>query len=88
MKIITPGRSQQGWSIETECTGSGNGGGGCNAVLLIEEPDLFRTESHCRDETEVYTTFRCMSCGVETDIDVPGQVAAKLPSKNKWLYNF
>ena len=79
MKILKPGRKQKGWAREAKCTGSGNGDGGCGATLLVEEGDLFRTESHCRDETDYYTTFKCPSCGVLTDLsNVPSNVTANL----------
>ena len=69
MKILKEGRPQRGWAKEFTCTGGGNGGGGCGAKLLVEEGDLFRTESHARDETTAYITFTCCACGVLTDID-------------------
>ena len=68
MKVLREGRCQSGWSKEYKCTGTGNNGGGCGAVLLIEEPDLFRTFRSCIDETEEFTTFKCPQCGVLTDI--------------------
>lgn len=71
MKVLKPGNGAKGWSTETLCTGAGNKGGGCGALLLVEEADLFRTESHCRDETDTYATFCCPECGVLTDIDYP-----------------
>lgn len=40
MKVLRPGRKQKGWSTEAECTGLGNGGGGCGAKLLVEEDDV------------------------------------------------
>ena len=71
MKIITPGRQQKGWAKEFSCTGHGNGGGGCGAVLLVERNDLYRTSSsHYDGSSEHYVTFRCPSCGVETDVNV------------------
>jgi hypothetical protein len=88
MKVLKKGRAQKGWATETVCTGNGNGGGGCEAKLLVEEGDLYRTESHCRDETDVYSTFMCTECKVETDLPdrvVPNQVREKLPSKRRWL---
>jgi len=75
VKILEPGRAQQGWSVETSCTGDGNGGGGCGARLLVEQPDLYLTQSHARDETDTFVTFECAACGVETDLkDVPRNV--------------
>lgn len=76
MRILKPGRKQYGWSTETKCTGSGNGGGGCGALLLVEEGDLYRTQSHHYDgSSESYVTFRCIWCSVETDLrDVPVHV--------------
>lgn len=87
MKVIKEGRKQQGFSLEKECTGKGNGGGGCGAVLLVEGPDFFHTYSSCmgRDE-EWYITFKCPSCGVLTDVDrkeVPF-TPRSLPSKREW----
>lgn len=85
MKVLQPGTGQKGWSKECKCTGDGNGKGGCGALLLVEQPDLFRTESHARDETTYYTTFKCSECGVLTDIVVPSTIAAGLPSKRTWF---
>lgn len=68
MKVVKPGRDQKGWAQEYECTGQGNGGGGCGAVLLVERGDLFYTARHYLSEVETFITFRCMSCKVLTDI--------------------
>lgn len=86
MKVLKKGRKQKGWSTEANCTGHGNGGGGCGAKLLIEESDLYFTFSHARDETERHVTFTCCECGVETDLrDVPGQIQHRLPEKAGWV---
>lgn len=80
MKVIKAGRPQQGWARELTCTGKGNDGGGCGALLLVEIGDVFETQSQCRDETDYYVTFRCPECKVLTDIDNPPsavQAAAK-----------
>lgn len=86
MKVIKPGRRQKGWSVETVCTGTGNGGGGCGAKLLVEEGDLFKTTSQARDETTAYVTFKCSACGVLTDLGErvrpPHRVVAALPVRN------
>jgi hypothetical protein len=62
MKTIEKGRPQKGWSKELRCTGAGNGGGGCGALLLVEKPDIYQ------NEITIYNTFTCKECGVETDI--------------------
>jgi len=69
MKVLEPGRKQNGWAIERRCTGHGNGGGGCNAKLLVEETDLFKTYASVKDETDTFVTFQCPECGSKTDID-------------------
>ena len=76
MKILKPGREQRGWSTEAHCTGRGNGNGGCEAFLLVEEGDLFRTtSSHYDGSNETYVTFRCCACGVLSDLEnVPSSV--------------
>lgn len=82
MKILKPGRPQNGWSKECICTGAGNGMGGCGAVLLVEQTDLYKTYRHCREETDTFITFKCSACGVETDITgVPYNITEKLLSK-------
>ena len=69
MKVIAEGRAQKGWSKEYVCTGEGNGGGGCAAVLLVEFNDLYITHHYdYGGGHDTYTTFRCGACGVETDI--------------------
>lgn len=69
MKILKKGRAQKGWAKEFDCTGSGNGGSGCGAKLLVEQDDVFRTASHHYDgSSEYYNTFKCPCCYVWTDI--------------------
>ena len=76
MRVLKKGRTQSGWSKECICTGKGNGGGGCGALLLVSSSDLYQTASHSYDgSSEYYTTFSCCNCGVETDIsDVPSSI--------------
>lgn len=69
MKVIKPGRKQTGWSKEKTCTGKGNGNGGCGAVLLVEQADIFLTHRHVHVEHDVFHTFKCPCCGVLTDFD-------------------
>lgn len=81
MKIIKPGRQQRGWAKEFTCTGAGNGGGGCNAELLVEQGDVYRTFSHHLGESDEHHTFTCGACGVETDIPRP---PGEYPQKKDW----
>lgn len=84
MKVIQKGTGQTGWSKECVCTGNGNGGGGCDAKLLVEEPDLYRTSSSAMGEADYYVTFTCVECGVETDVkDYPRPDS--LIFKKDWL---
>ena len=86
MKVLKPGRNQQGWSTNQVCTGDPKHGGGCGAELLIEQPDLFKTvvEDH-----ENLVAFKCCECGVETAFaktgETPFYVASTLPSRKDWL---
>jgi hypothetical protein len=68
MKVVKKGRKQAGWAKEFTCTGEGNKGGGCGAVLLVEQADVFCTYVHCHVDTDTFHTFRCSECGVLTDI--------------------
>lgn len=88
MKVLKKGRPQKGWSIEAKCTGSGNKGGGCGALLLVEQGDLFRTSSSSMGEVDHYVTFKCSDCGVLTDLprgtQPPYEVVASLLSHREW----
>lgn len=77
MKVLKKGRKQKGWATVTKCTGEGNRDGGCGALLLVEEGDLFRTQSNAMGEITDYITFECPDCGVWTDLNqgkVPGHI--------------
>lgn len=82
MKVIKQGRPQKGWAKKFTCTGKGNGGGGCAAVLLVEQADLYQTCSSALGEVETYVTFTCASCGVETDIEYDGPNRHQIPDKS------
>jgi hypothetical protein len=80
MKVIEKGREQKGWAKKFKCTGEGNKGGGCGAVLLVEQDDIFYTYSnHYDGSSETYCTFQCPQCQVLTDLPRPD--AYSLPFK-------
>lgn len=85
MKVLEPGSPQSGWAVETKCTGAGNNGGGCGAKLLVEKGDLYQTHKYGHDlDHDIFPTFRCSQCGVETDLrglEVPNNILRSLPSK-------
>lgn len=69
MRVIKEGRQQSGWAKELDCTGDGNGGGGCGARLLVEASDLFQTSRpDYGGGCDYFATFWCSSCGVPTDL--------------------
>lgn len=84
MKILEEGK---GWSIKERCTGKGNGGGGCDSLLLIEESDLYITShTDLSGETDYFYTFRCIKCGRETDVEankIPYAIRSKLLDDKK-----
>lgn len=86
MKVIKEGK---GFITEVTCTGKGNGGVGCGAVLGINKEDVYVTSSSdYTGDTEYYYTITCPCCGVETDIDsreLPDSVK-KLARKKKGLW--
>ncbi len=94
MEVLRKGREQRGWSIEKDCTGAGNGGGGCGAKLLVSEFDIYETILHpsCLDDSgpTYCRTFTCPACGVETDFktaEIPGMLwertGRKKPSQSQ-----
>lgn len=84
MKVLKKGRPQKGWAGKFTCTGSGNGGGGCGAHLLVEKNDLYQTSrSDYLGDTDYYVTFRCPECGVETDTEGTPFHGSELPPSPK-----
>jgi hypothetical protein len=60
----------------------GNGKGGCEAKLQVEYGDLYRTNHYdYGGGHDIYTTFICPECGVETDIDYNGPNSRDIPDK-------
>lgn len=81
MKVLKQNHAK--WTKEVTCTGKGNGDGGCESLLLIDKNDLYNTYKHYYDGTmDIFTTFKCCLCGVETDVeDVPAQIKEHIHDK-------
>lgn len=80
MKIVKQPPNWQ--SRELTCTGAGNGGKGCKAVLLVDLEDL-RHFSEREGYMRVYeeaVCFRCPCCGRLTDL--PKDAWPNQPAKN------
>jgi hypothetical protein len=90
MKVIKQGNPHQAWTRKLTCTGAGNGGEGCGAVLEVTFADIYTTTSSWYDgSSESYKTFCCPCCGAETDISTKTQnyyrieTLGKQPSKTE-----
>lgn len=81
METVKKGRKQGGWAKNFECKGDG---GGCGAVLLVSQTDLYKTDRYPYDvdSSEYLITFCCPECGVETDVEgVSAEPFGKRPSE-------
>jgi len=69
MKVIKKGNPHKAWTRELTCTGAGNGGEGCDAVLEVTFADIYVTSScDYTGDCDHFKTFCCPCCGAETDI--------------------
>ncbi len=78
MNILKNGMKHNVQTVEVECTGHGNGGKGCGAVLQINRKDIFQTSFTCIGQTYGkvlvvdgrgnFKTFLCPDCGGYTDL--------------------
>lgn len=68
MKVLREGKA---WILEHECTGWGNGGKGCGALLGISRTDLRYYKGdpvvHCASRDPA-VMFKCPCCGQVTDL--------------------
>ncbi len=67
MKIIEPGKFNKEWTIRHRCTGWGNDGHGCDALLEVEKSDL-RYFPGDAQHLESSVSFKCACCGALTDL--------------------
>jgi hypothetical protein len=68
MKVLREGRS---WILEHDCTGWGNGGKGCGALLGISREDLYYYKGVPGDSwgsRYPAVMFKCPCCGQITDL--------------------
>jgi len=72
MKILEAGKVGENWVIQHRCTGWGNGGDGCDALLEIEFDDLRYFPGTGGEVTWGYrdpaVTFKCPCCSTLTDL--------------------
>jgi hypothetical protein len=71
MKIIKPGNIGKKWSIQHGCTGWGNKGTGCDALLELEFEDLRYFPGVPGDSwgsRDPAVSFKCPCCGKLTDL--------------------
>lgn len=84
MKVVKKGK---GWSKQQECTGVGNGDGGCGSTLEFEPRDIFLTErTFMGRDYESYFTIECPECGALTDLkknDIPRRFHEDIKPRGK-----
>ena len=80
MKVIKKGKKIN-W--EFTCLGRSSQLG-CGAILSVTQADFYRTSSnHMDGSSDYYTTFCCMDCGVETDVEVKVEPLGQRPSDKR-----
>ncbi len=75
MKILEPGKNgSTTWTMQHRCTGWGNGGKGCEALLELEYNDLRYFPGTGGEVTWGYrehaVCFKCPCCGKLTDLGI------------------
>ena len=88
MKILE--RSDTGWHVDHTCTGSGNGGRGCNSILRVSKEDLVYWPGVPGDtwgSRDPSVSFKCPVCDACTDLgkkDWPQNAASLRKVSAKW----
>lgn len=96
MKVLEAGKYTNEWKIQHRCTGAGNGGNGCEALLEVEKSDLrHRSARHTEGvwgdwaDCEEAILFKCPICDTLTDLahkDWPKNITKLLEFTNMWRY--
>lgn len=71
MKVLETGTKGLNWTMKHRCTGWGNGGGGCEALLEVEKSDLRYFKGVPGDSwgsRDPAVTFKCPCCSTLTDL--------------------
>ncbi len=71
MKILESGKVGENWNIQHRCTGAGNRGDGCEALLELELDDLRYFPGVPGDSwgsRDPAVSFKCPCCGKLTDL--------------------
>jgi len=71
MKILKEGTKPEEWKLEIKCTGFGNSGGGCGAILEVVISDLVYYAGVSGDSwgsRDSAYSIKCISCGTCTDL--------------------
>jgi len=85
MKVLKKGTRQIEWKKEYTCTGKGNSGGACGAILLISQDDIYQTIDSDGYKGEIIT-FICPCCKTKTNITgVPANIRYALPTRQAFL---
>ena len=85
MKVLEPAQPDK--QIKVRCTGNGNGGGGCQALLAVTAHDVFPTTSSAMGETDHHKTIQCILCEVWTDVKDINITAKGVNPKQSWRRN-
>ena len=73
MKILEPGKVGEKWTLQHRCTGWGNSGKGCEALLEVEYSDLRffpGNDSPTWGGRDPAVSFKCPCCGKLTDLGI------------------
>lgn len=89
MKVLEAGKVGEKWVIQHRCTGWGNGGKGCDALLEIEYSDLrfYEGQDFSWRISEPAVCFKCPCCGKITDLgrnDWPTGYHSLPPWTSQW----